>query len=101
MAYLDDEGVITMRVATQVVEHYRDVAKVLDLPHSRVRVLAPFVGGGFGGKEDMTHRALSRPRRLPHETTREDGLDPSGVVARPPEAAPDAHAIPYRRDSHG
>ena len=54
MAYLDDEGVITMRVASQVVEHYRDVAKVLDLPNSKVRVLAPYVGGGFGGKEDMT-----------------------------------------------
>jgi len=54
MAYLDDEGVITIKVATQVVEHFRDVAKVLDLPHSKVRVLAPYVGGGFGGKEDMT-----------------------------------------------
>ena len=53
-AYLDDEGVITIKVATQVVEHFRAVAKVLDLPHSKVRVLAPYVGGGFGGKEDMT-----------------------------------------------
>jgi len=54
VAHLDDEGVITIKVATQVVEHFRAVAKVLDLPHSKVRVLAPYVGGGFGGKEDMT-----------------------------------------------
>ena len=53
-AYLDDEGVITIKVATQVVEHFRDVARILDVPHSKVRVLAPYVGGGFGGKEDMT-----------------------------------------------
>ena len=49
MAYLDDEGVITIKVATQVVEHFRDVANILGLPHSKVRVLAPYVGGGFGG----------------------------------------------------
>jgi CO/xanthine dehydrogenase Mo-binding subunit len=24
------------------------------MPHNRVRVIAPFLGGGFGGKEDMT-----------------------------------------------
>lgn len=49
-----DDGVLNIRVATQVVEHYRDVARILGVPESRVRVIAPFVGGGFGGKEDMT-----------------------------------------------
>ena len=33
---------------------YRDVARILGIPESRVRVIAPYVGGGFGGKEDMT-----------------------------------------------
>lgn len=50
----NDEGVLTIRVATQVIEHYRDVARILGLPDSKVRVVAPYVGGGFGGKEDMT-----------------------------------------------
>ena len=45
---------ITIRVATQVIEHFRDVANVLGLPHSRVRIIAPYIGGGFGGKEDVT-----------------------------------------------
>ena len=54
VGWLDDEGVLTLRVATQVVEHYRDVARILGIPDSRVRVIAPYVGGGFGGKEDMT-----------------------------------------------
>ena len=54
VAWLDENGVITIRVATQVIEHFRDVANVLGLPHSRVRVIAPYIGGGFGGKEDVT-----------------------------------------------
>ena len=36
-------------------EHARQLAEILsDLPHSRVRVIAAYMGGGFGGKEDMT-----------------------------------------------
>jgi CO/xanthine dehydrogenase Mo-binding subunit len=54
VGWLDDEGVLTLRVSTQVVQHYRDVARVLGVPEARVRVIAPYVGGGFGGKEDMT-----------------------------------------------
>lgn len=54
VAWVDDNGVITIRVSTQVVEHFRDVARILGLPDSHVRVIAPYVGGGFGGKEDMT-----------------------------------------------
>ena len=54
VGWYDDDGVMNLRVATQVVEHYRDVAKILGVPDSKVRVIAPYVGGGFGGKEDMT-----------------------------------------------
>ncbi|MBD0317291.1 MAG: xanthine dehydrogenase family protein molybdopterin-binding subunit [Thermoleophilia bacterium] len=53
-AWLDSDGVITVRASTQVIEHFRDVARILRLPDNRVRVIAPYVGGGFGGKEDMT-----------------------------------------------
>jgi nicotinate dehydrogenase large molybdopterin subunit len=54
VAWRDADGVITIRAATQVVEHFRDVAKILDVPDNKVRVITPYVGGGFGGKEDMT-----------------------------------------------
>jgi CO/xanthine dehydrogenase Mo-binding subunit len=54
VAWRDTDGVVTIRAATQVVEHFRDVAKILDLPDNKVRVITPYVGGGFGGKEDMT-----------------------------------------------
>ncbi len=54
VGWLDDDGVINIRASTQVVEHYRDVAKILGLPDGKIRVQAPYLGGGFGGKEDMT-----------------------------------------------
>lgn len=53
-AWIDEDGVIVIRAATQVIEHFRDVARILELQDNRVRVIAPYVGGGFGGKEDMT-----------------------------------------------
>lgn len=58
VGWVDAEGVLTLRVSTQVLEHYRDVADVLDLPHSRVRLEGAYLGGGFGGKEDVTVECL-------------------------------------------
>ena len=54
VAWIDGDGVLVIRVSTQVIEHYRDVAEVLGLPQNKVRVIGPYVGGGFGGKEDVT-----------------------------------------------
>ncbi len=53
VAYIDN-GVLTLRVATQVIEHAGTIARILNLPMNRVRVIATYMGGGFGGKEDMT-----------------------------------------------
>ena len=61
-AYLEPEagvgwvenGVVTLRVSTQVIEHAATIAGILGLPASKVRVIAAYMGGGFGGKEDMT-----------------------------------------------
>jgi CO/xanthine dehydrogenase Mo-binding subunit len=84
VGWLDDDGVLNLRVATQVVEHYRDVARILGVPEARVRVIAPYVGGGFGGKEDMTVEpylalAVWRTRRAVRmQWTRQESL-----LARP------------------
>src|SRR5580700_283377 len=64
-AYLEPEagvgwlenGVLTLRVSTQVIEHAAMIAHILGLPQSKVRVIAAYMGGGFGGKEDMTVEA--------------------------------------------
>jgi CO/xanthine dehydrogenase Mo-binding subunit len=54
VGWIDTSGVVTLRVATQVVEHAATIAAILGLPESKVRVIASYMGGGFGGKEDMT-----------------------------------------------
>ncbi|MDA8250520.1 MAG: xanthine dehydrogenase family protein molybdopterin-binding subunit [Rhodospirillales bacterium] len=80
LAWVDENGVINIRVSTQVIEHFRYVADSLGIPHNRVRIMGAMVGGGFGGKEDVTveiylallARATGRPVRL--EYTREDSL---------------------------
>jgi nicotinate dehydrogenase large molybdopterin subunit len=61
-AYLEPEagvgwlenGVLTLRVSAQIIEHAATIAQILRLPQSKVRVIAAYMGGGFGGKEDMT-----------------------------------------------
>ncbi len=46
-------GRLTLWSSTQTPHYvHREVSKVLDLPRSHVRVIAPNVGGGFGGKSD-------------------------------------------------
>jgi CO/xanthine dehydrogenase Mo-binding subunit len=54
VAWIDSDGVITIRLSTQVIEHFRDVAEVLQVAQNRVRVIGTYLGGGFGGKEDVT-----------------------------------------------
>jgi CO/xanthine dehydrogenase Mo-binding subunit len=49
-----DSDVVTVRASTQVIEHAAEIAEILDLPANKVRVIAAYMGGGFGGKEDMT-----------------------------------------------
>src|SRR5437660_1722202 len=46
-------GKVTLWTSTQTPHYvHREVSKVLKLPMSHVRVIAPNVGGGFGGKSD-------------------------------------------------
>jgi 4-hydroxybenzoyl-CoA reductase subunit alpha len=47
------DGKLTLWSSTQTPHYvHREVSKVLGLPPSHVRVIAPAVGGGFGGKTD-------------------------------------------------
>lgn len=54
------EGRLTLHTSTQV-PHYvqRTVAMALGLPIGRVRVIKPYVGGGFGPKAEATPLELS------------------------------------------
>ena len=55
MAYIDDEGRVTVVVAGQWThEDQEEIAHALDLPIEKVRVKYAAVGGAFGGREDMS-----------------------------------------------
>ncbi len=80
LAWVDENEVINIRVSTQVIEHFRAIADAVGVPHNKVRIRGALVGGGFGGKEDITvetflailARHTRRPVRL--ELSREDSF---------------------------
>lgn len=52
--YLDTYGRLNMVASTQVTFHVRRIlAHALDIPKSRVRVIKPRIGGGFGAKQTV------------------------------------------------
>lgn len=54
IAWLDADGRLVIRCSTQVPFHVRRiVARALNLPVARIRVIKPRVGGGFGGKQEI------------------------------------------------
>jgi CO/xanthine dehydrogenase Mo-binding subunit len=126
-AYLETEvgvgwmenGVVTLRVSTQVVEHAAALAEILELPESKVRVIAAYMGGGFGGKEDMTvepflallvwrtgrpvrmiwdrqESILASTKRHPFTMRYQTGVRSDGtIVAQKVDIVGDAGAYPY------
>ena len=47
------DGKLTLWSATQVPHYlHRELAKVLEIPQSKIRVIQPAVGGAFGGKSE-------------------------------------------------
>src|SRR5947209_3307656 len=53
VARVDADGNLTVWSSTQI-PHYlqRELARVLEMPQSKVRVIQPLLGGAFGGKSD-------------------------------------------------
>jgi 4-hydroxybenzoyl-CoA reductase alpha subunit len=53
LAQYGADGVLTVWSSTQIT-HYvqKALARVLELPEARVRVIQPYLGGAFGGKSD-------------------------------------------------
>ena len=59
----DGEEGLTLYTASQnIFDEQREIMHVLDLPADKVHIISKLVGGGFGGKEDMSvqhHAALA------------------------------------------
>lgn len=81
MAWVDEDRRLIVRTSTQVPFHLRRMlARILELPEARIRVIKPRVGGGFGDKQEMVVEDLvsvlavrtGRPVRL--EFTRGEEL---------------------------
>ncbi len=54
VTHLDEDGRLVVRVATQVPFHSRRIlAQVTEIPVSRIRVIKPRIGGGFGVKQEI------------------------------------------------
>ena len=62
LSYLDPEGTLVVYASNQAPNRDRmQIARALDMPEHRVRVITPFVGGAFGAKDEATvqiHAAL-------------------------------------------
>ncbi len=59
VASYEPGDLLTVWSSTQVPHYlHRTLSKVLDLPMSRIRVIATPVGGGFGGKSDIFNHEI-------------------------------------------
>src|SRR5262249_16629155 len=53
LASYEPNGKLTLCTSTQTPDYvHRGVAKALKMPASKVRIIKPYVGGGFGGKSE-------------------------------------------------
>ncbi|MBB4657531.1 xanthine dehydrogenase family protein molybdopterin-binding subunit [Parvularcula dongshanensis] len=60
VASWDEEGVLTLRGSYQMLRHNRiELADALGIETEKVRILAPFVGGGFGSKLGIAPEAVA------------------------------------------
>jgi len=82
LTWLDEDNRLVVRVATQVPFHSRRIlARILDLPLHRIRVIKPRIGGGFGGKQEILLEDL------PALVTLRTGRPARLVLTRPEEIA--------------
>lgn len=81
-AYMDTNGKITITSSTQIPHIVRRcTAQALGMPVGKIRVIKPYIGGGFGNKQDVLYEPLNafltlsvggRPVRL--EISREETI---------------------------
>ncbi|MFA5837248.1 MAG: xanthine dehydrogenase family protein molybdopterin-binding subunit [Bellilinea sp.] len=119
VAWIDERGAITIRVSTQVIEHFRTIARAVGVRQNKIHIQGTMVGGGFGGKEDITieiylallakHTArpvkmvytreesfLAHAKRHPYVITHRTGVKKNGqITASKIEMISDSGAYPY------
>jgi xanthine dehydrogenase molybdenum-binding subunit len=59
-AYVDTNGKITVTASTQIPHIMRRViSQALGVPVGKIRVIKPYIGGGFGNKQDVLYEPLN------------------------------------------
>lgn len=59
-AYVDTNGKITIVAATQIPHIVREcTAKALGVPVGKIRIIKPYIGGGFGNRQDVLYEPLN------------------------------------------
>ncbi len=61
LAIPDGDSLTVYTGGQSVYDEYREIGKLLAIPGEKLRIISAYVGGGFGGKEDMSvqhHAAL-------------------------------------------
>src|SRR5215813_777237 len=84
IGWIDAEGVLTLRVSTQVLEHFRDVADILALPRASRRRVPRRRLRRQGGRDG---RMPPRPPRVEDASSRAARVFARGVVHRPRQAS--------------
>ena len=80
---------LTLYTAIQQINWgVRDIAKILGIPKENVRVVSPFIGGGFGGKGTILSDAVmaslaAREARRPVKVALQRALMFNNVTHRP------------------
>ena len=62
VAYPENDGIFLYTASQSIFDEQREIAHVLGLPPENIHIQSMTVGGGFGGKEDMSvqhHAALA------------------------------------------
>jgi putative selenate reductase molybdopterin-binding subunit len=79
ITWWDEDDRLVVRTSTQVPFHVRRlIAPVIGLPVSRIRVIKPRIGGGFGGKQEIlledicAHLTIATGRPVRLEYTRQE-----------------------------
>ncbi|WP_017672367.1 xanthine dehydrogenase family protein molybdopterin-binding subunit [Blastomonas sp. AAP53] len=59
IAYWEDDHLILRGSYQMLAYNVKEIADCLSMPAKKVRIIAPYVGGGFGSKLGITHEAVA------------------------------------------
>ena len=99
VAWLDADGVITIRASTQVIEHFRGVAKILEASRQPSTGDRPVRRWRFRRQGRHDSRAVPRLGGRQNGPPDKDGLVSRRVADRSAKPSRHRDALPYRGDS--